>query len=259
MNEPPALFGAGGFLYGGAKVELASIIERLSKAYGPRGWWPLPSRAGLEGRNDGGYRNASSEPIGPDFVGPAREARRSARFEIAVGAVLAQNTAWRGASKATAALAARGLLSPAVLLRAEASELEALLRPAGTYARKALYLKTLAAAWPVLDSGVPSRAELLKLRGIGYETADCILCYCYGEPRFVADAYARRIAARCGAAAPGLSYEELRLIAEAALAPDAAYLAEAHALLVEHAKRRCRAKPQCAGCALERDCPTARE
>lgn len=238
-------------------MELASIIERLSKAYGPRGWWPLPSRAGLDGRDEGGYRDASSEPIGPDSPGPDRERRRRARFEIAAGAVLAQNTAWRGASKATAALAARGLLSPAALLRAEASELEALLRPAGTYARKALYLKTLAAAWPALDSGVPSRAELLTLRGVGYETADCILCYCYGEPRFVADAYARRIAARCGAAPTGLGYEALRIYAEATLAHDAAYLAEAHALLVEHAKRRCRAKPQCPGCALEGACPTA--
>lgn len=239
-------------------MELASIIDRLAEAYGPRGWWPLPSRAGHEGRNAGGYRNAASVPIGPDSPGPAREARRSARFEIAVGAVLAQNTAWRGASKAVAALAARGLLSPDALLGAETSELEALLRPAGTYARKALYLKTLAAAWPALDAVVPSRVELLKLRGIGYETADCILCYCFGEPRFVADAYAQRIAARCGAAAPGLGYEAMRVLAEAALSEDAAYLAEAHALLVEHAKRRCRAKPLCSGCALERDCPTAR-
>lgn len=238
-------------------MDLASIIESLASDYGPRGWWPLPSRAGLEGRNEGGYRSAASTPIGPDSPGPYREERRSARFEIAVGAVLAQNTAWRGASKAVAALAARGLLSPPALLRAEATELEALLRPAGTYARKALYLKTLAAAWPALDSGLPNRAELLSLRGVGYETADCILCYGYGEARFVADAYARRIAARCGAAAPGLAYEALRIIAEASLPCDAAFLAEAHALLVEHAKRRCRAKPLCAGCALEQACPTA--
>lgn len=240
-------------------MELQSIIDRLADAYGARGWWPLPSRAGDEGRNEGGYGKLASAPIGPDSPGPDREARRSARFEIAVGAVLAQNTAWRGASKAVAALAAAGFLSPSALLGAEATELEALLKPAGTYARKALYLKTLAAAWPALDAGVPSRAELLALRGVGYETADCILCYCYGEPRFVADAYARRIAARCGAAAPGLGYEDLRIIAEASLAEDAAYLAEAHALLVEHAKRRCRAKPSCSGCALEGDCPTARE
>lgn len=239
-------------------MDLASIIDSLAGAYGARGWWPLPSRAGLEGRNEGGYLTRASMPIGPDSPGPEREARRSARFEIAVGAILAQNTAWRGASKATAALAARGLLSPAALLSAEASELGTLLKPAGTYARKALYLKTLAAAWPTLDSGVPSRAELLSLRGIGYETADCILCYCYGRPRFVADAYARRVAARCGAAPTGIGYEALRLIAEAALAEDAAYLAEAHALLVEHAKRRCRSKPQCSGCALEGACPTAR-
>lgn len=239
-------------------MELIKIIDRLAEAYGPRGWWPLPSRAGREGRNDGGYLNAASAPIGPDAAGPDRDARRAARFEIAVGAVLAQNTAWRGASKAVAALASRALLSPAAIVGAELEGLEALIRPAGTYARKAVYLRTLAAAWPALDEGIPSRAELLALRGVGHETADCILCYCYGEPRFVADAYARRIGARCGAAPAGLGYEEMRRIAEAALPRDAAYLAEAHALLVEHAKRRCRAKPLCEACALERDCPTAR-
>lgn len=239
-------------------MELASIIDLLSEAYGPRGWWPLPSRAGFEGRNEGGYLAAVSAPVGPDSPGPEREARRSARFEIAVGAVLAQNTAWRGASKAVAALAARSLLSPEALLSAGEKVLEPLLRPAGTYARKAVYLRTLAAAWPSLDSGVPRRAELLALRGVGYETADCILCYCYGEPRFVADAYARRIAGRCGAAAPGLDYEALRRLAEASLPCAPAYMAEAHALLVEHAKRRCKSEPLCSGCPLEGACPSAR-
>jgi endonuclease-3 related protein len=178
-----------------------------------------------------------------------------------VGAILAQNTAWRGASKAVAALAERGLLEPEAILKVDASELASILRPAGTFARKALYLKTLAAVWPDLDAGTPERTELLALRGIGHETADCILCYAYGQPRFVADAYARRIATRCGAApaglGTGLGYEELRRLAEAELPADAGYLAEAHALLVEHAKRHCRARPLCSGCPLEASCPAA--
>ncbi|MFH2115376.1 MAG: DNA repair protein [Spirochaetota bacterium] len=241
-------------------MNLEHMIDCLAHAYGPRGWWPLPSKAGQDGRNPAGYLLSHSLPVGscaqgPDASGSERKSRQAARFEIAVGAILAQNTAWRGASKAVAALATQGLLEPDAILEIEASELAAILRPAGTFARKAVYLKTLAAAWPDLDVGTPKRPELLALRGIGHETADCILCYCYGQPRFVADAYARRITARCGAAPAGLGYEELRRLAEAELPADALYLAEAHALLVEHAKRHCRARPLCSGCPLATSCP----
>jgi endonuclease III related protein len=251
-------------------MNLEQIINALASAYGPRGWWPLPSKAGQAGRNAGGYLLSSSVPVGPDVPGPDasglddpgsdtpipdRTSRQAARFEIAVGAILAQNTAWKGASKAVAALAAHGMLAPGAILEADAMQLADLLRPAGTFARKAAYLKTLAAAWPKLDAGIPERTGLLTLRGIGFETADCILCYGYGQPRFVADAYARRIAGRCGAAPEGSGYEELRHRAEAELPADAPYLAEAHALLVEHAKRHCRARPLCLGCPLEAACP----
>jgi endonuclease-3 related protein len=146
---------------------------------------------------------------------------------------------------------------PEAILAADTLELASILRPAGTFARKAVYLKTLAAAWSGLDAGTPERNQLLALRGIGHETADCILCYGYGLPRFVADAYARRITARCGVADAGLGYEELRRLAEAELPADAPYLAEAHALLVEHAKRHCRARPLCTGCPLGASCPGA--
>ena len=236
-------------------MNLEQIIATLASAYGPRGWWPLPSKAGQDGRNDTGYLLSHSIPVGPDAPGADRELRSSARFEIAVGAILAQNTAWRGASKAVAALAERSLLKPEAILATDAQELESILRPAGTFARKALYLKTLAAMWPELDAGTPERDRLLALRGIGHETADCILCYGYGQPRFVADAYARRIASRCGVAPAGLGYEELRRCVEADLPADASYLAEAHALLVEHAKRHCRARPLCSGCPLSAACP----
>lgn len=242
-------------------MNLVQIIDALACAYGPRGWWPLPSKAGQDGRNSTGYLVSSSVPVGPDAPGPDQNSRRAARFEIAVGAILAQNTAWSGASKAVATLAECGLLEPDAILAADASKLAAVLRPAGTFARKALYLKTLSAVWPDLDVGTPTRNELLALRGIGHETADCILCYGYGQPRFVADAYARRIAARCGAATAGLGaglgYEELRHRAEAELPADARYLAEGHALLVEHAKRHCRARPLCLGCPLAASCPAA--
>jgi endonuclease-3 related protein len=229
---------------------LKSLVDTLASSYGPRGWWPLPSRGSQSGRDELGYARGPSRCVGPG--GDEHDARD--RFEIALGAVLAQNTAWRGASLALAALGERGLLDPEALLACPLEELEMLLRPAGTYARKAAYVRALAEAWPAFERSPPERHTLLALRGVGYETADCIGLYCYGDERFVADAYARRILGRIGLTPIDAGYERVRLYAEGELPAEAAYLAEAHALLVEHAKRFCRAKPACGSCPLAASC-----
>lgn len=236
-----------------ASASLASVLDSLLSAYGPRGWWPLPSLADAIGRDGSGYALGPSLPVGPGLEAAAL------RFEIAVGAVLAQNTSWTGAERAVAALAARaateGLaLSPELLNNLSGEELEELLRPAGTFRIKARYLRSLAEAWPALDSGTPSREAFLAVPGIGDETADCILLYAYGVPVFVADAYARRVMARLGIIEPSLGYEATRSAAEAALPSDAPFLAEAHALIVEHAKLKCRSKPRCGDCPLTSRC-----
>lgn len=235
-------------------MTLASVLDTLASSYGPRGWWPLPSRKSEGGRDGLGYARGPSSCVGPGDGKPkARD-----RFEIALGAVLAQNTAWSGARLALAALGERGLLNPEALLGCPLEELEMLLRPAGTYARKAAYVRTLAEAWPAFEASPPGRETLLALRGVGYETADCIGLYCYGDERFVADAYARRILGRLGFIPANAGYESVRLYAEGVLPSDPPYLAEAHALLVEHAKRFCKAKPLCEGCPLGVCCASKR-
>lgn len=228
-------------------VELVDAMERLSEAYGQRGWWPLPSRAGEPGRDEEGYLVGPSRPAGV--------AEAAARFEIAVAAVLAQNTAWHGAAAACRNLWLAGYLSPEAMAASSPERLAGLVVPAGTFRIKAGYLKALSAEWPSIESsGAPARERLLSVRGIGYETADCVLLYCFGMPVFVADAYARRILSRLGLASSGDGYERVRRVAEASLPLQADYLCEAHALLVEHAKRHCRARPACDGCPLSSFC-----
>lgn len=235
--------------------KLSDALEHLLAAYGPQGWWPLPSRAGTEGRDSDGYLAGHSEPV----TGRGTELD-AARFEIAVGAVLAQNTAWTGASKAMRALKNANLLSPEALAGAGRATLGEVIRPAGTYRLKAGYLQSLASVWPEFSTVVPSRVRLLSLPGIGFETADCLLLYCFGVPVFIADAYARRIVLRTGIVAQkprAHGYETLRRFAGSELPVDASYLAEAHALIVEHAKRHCSAKPVCRGCPLAAKCAYA--
>ena len=96
------------------------------------------------------------------------------------------------------------------------------------------------------------REQLLALNGIGPETADAILLYAVGRPRFVIDAYTRRVLSRHGLARHDAPYGELQALFESLLPRDAGLFNEFHALLVEVGKRHCRATANCAGCPLEK-------
>jgi endonuclease-3 related protein len=195
---------------------------------------------------------------GPQHWWPARTP-----FEVAVGAILTQHTAWRGAALAITALRARGLLAPRRLAATPAVRLEPLVRPSGTYRLKTRRLLDFT-RWLLTrfggDFGAmrraplgPLRREILKVPGLGPETADAILLYAAGRPVFVADAYTRRVLAR-HRLMPGRSgYEDARTLLEAHLPSDPALFNELHALLVAVAKSHCRTVPHCASCPLRFD------
>ena len=206
-----------------------TVLDRLAAAYGPQQWWP------------------------------ARDP-----FEMMAGALLTQRTTWRNAERAIDALRGACALSPEALATLPTSELEALIRTAGTFRTKAVRLKALA-RWYIDTGGRDAlaarptaqlRSELLRLPGIGAETADDILVYVFARPVFVVDAYARRILSRYGWAKGDEPYETLSDAVARAIGPDAALLGELHALLVEHGKRHCRSTPRCTGCPLAAQCRT---
>jgi endonuclease-3 related protein len=188
-------------------------------------------------------------------------------FEVAVGAVLAQNTSWSNVEKAIASLKAANAMTATSLLALSASDLEQAIRPAGYYRVKARYLRTLAEwvsqrATGDLSSLTPEdtgalRCEILALRGVGLETADSILLYAIGKPAFVVDAYTRRIAARLRLLPDNATYESTQQYFVTRLPEDAQLFNEFHSLLVHLAKEHCRARPVCLACPLEACCPSA--
>ena len=194
--------------------------------------------------------------LGPSCWWPA-----DSDFEVMVGAVLTQNTAWSNVEKAITALREAGKLSPCAMHDLPEGDLAALIRPAGFFRVKARRLRNLL-AWlqEACDFNLAVlrgrdlaslRAELLAVNGIGPETADCILCYALGLPSFVVDAYTRRIFARHGLALENIGYAELRDLFMRALPPDTAVYNEYHALLVRVAKKWCRkGKTDCKTCPL---------
>jgi endonuclease-3 related protein len=208
-------------------AEARGVFERLRRAYGPQHWWP----------GDGA-------------------------FEVIVGAVLTQNTAWRNVESAIAALKAREVLDPEAILALPPEELAQLIRSSGYFNVKAMRLRALC-QWYLDEGGLDVlreletaelRRRLLAVHGIGPETADDILLYAFERPVFVIDAYTRRIFARLGQLDGEAGYEHLRAAFEQALGPDTDLFNEYHALIVVHGKDVCRSSPRCNACCLTTVC-----
>jgi len=186
-------------------------------------------------------------------------------FEVMVGAILTQNTAWTNVEKAIAALKAEGLLDPAALAAADPDLLRRLIRPSGYYNQKAERL-LLFVRW-LLDKPwrgsldalrradtADLRERLLALKGIGPETADSILLYALDHPVFVIDAYTRRIFSRLGLTAPDATYADLQEWFVSRLPADRALFNEFHAQIVYLGKDYCRKEPRCGECPLSGFC-----
>ncbi len=190
-------------------------------------------------------------------------------FEVIVGAILTQNTAWTNVEKAMENLKREGLLDPERLHRAREDRLAALIRPSGYFNLKAKKLKAFVRFIYEQHRGQLShlfktdtgllREELLAVYGIGPETADSIILYAGNKPIFVVDAYTRRIAGRLGLAGEDATYDELQQLFMAHLPHEAPLFNEYHALLVALGKYFClKTTPRCASCSLRDLCPTAR-
>jgi endonuclease III related protein len=183
-------------------------------------------------------------------------------FEVCIGAILTQNTAWKNVEKAIKNLKREKLLSPKKILAASTSDLEAALRPSGYYRQKTqrvrLFSQHLADHYGGSVARMAKRPleelrpELLALKGIGPETADDILLYACEKPVFVVDTYTRRIFSRHGLVPGDIKYEDLRVFFEGNLEKDVAYFKEFHGLIVWTGKDFCKTSPNCEGCPLAR-------
>lgn len=228
------------------------IYKTLLERYGPRGWWPVYSLRNIGGRDNRGYYTDNVQTHGRASLSSA------SKYEIAIGAILTQNTAWKNVEKALDNLINLGLMDPKIILENSQDELADAIRPSGYYNQKAKKIKILTRflldGWFFGDSNIPDRADLLGLWGIGEETADSILLYAFDVPVFVIDAYTRRIFSRLGVLDGGEKYKEVAGVFTDRLEENFVVYQEYHALIVRHAKEHCRKKPLCDGCVLNEIC-----
>ncbi|MBI3318452.1 MAG: endonuclease III domain-containing protein [Candidatus Omnitrophica bacterium] len=207
---------------------LLRLYRRLFDHFGPQHWWPARSP-----------------------------------FEVAVGAVLTQSTAWSNASKAVRSLRSAKLLVPGKLDRIPHRELAPRIRSCGYFNQKAKRLKGFVRYLRDRHAGSMRRMrgaglsrirrELLDLPGIGPETADSILLYALQQPVFVVDAYTRRILSRHSLIPRNASYEEIQALFMTRLPRRTQLFNEYHALLVAAGKGFClKTDPNCPLCPLRR-------
>lgn len=202
------------------------MYERLLLTFGSQGWWPADSK-----------------------------------FEIMIGAILTQNTAWSNVVKALDNIKRAGGLSVDFLRDIESHSLAELIRPSGYFNQKTRYLKDFIrflteqcdgdlSKLYLLDMDVLRKA-LLSVRGIGPETADDIILYAAEKPVFVIDAYTKRIMSRHHICSPDIGYDELQKIIECEVPKDVEIFKDYHGLLVTLAKKNCFKKnPDCGSCPL---------
>ena len=182
-------------------------------------------------------------------------------FEVAVGAILTQNTAWTNVEKAIANLKRANLLDPHAILDCPDGRLERALQPSGYFRVKAKRLRGFCAHLVERFDGSMARMsrrplellrpDLLNVYGIGPETADDILLYACGKVVFVVDAYTRRIFSRHGLVPSTIAYEDLRAFFETHVTPDLHRYKEYHGLIVWTGKECCRKNPKCEICPLK--------
>ncbi|HEY4715867.1 MAG TPA: endonuclease III domain-containing protein [bacterium] len=207
-------------------TNLKKTYKKLFTAFGPQHWWP------------------GDTP-----------------FEVIVGAILTQNTAWTNVEKAIHNLKKAKLLTPGKLHDLSQDEIAKYIRPAGYFNIKAKRLKhflnylfdnyggNLKKMFKKRTDAL--RRELLSVNGIGPETADSILLYAGNHPVFVVDAYTKRIFSRHQVVKADAEYHDIQELFMKNLPHDVKMFNEYHALIVKAGKDFCRTrKPLCSRCPL---------
>ncbi len=183
-------------------------------------------------------------------------------FEIMVGAILTQNTAWTNVEKAIVKLKQANALSPDRLLSLPEITIADLVRSSGYFNVKTQRLRNYC-NWFLKSGGHDAlstwttddlRSGLLSVNGIGPETADDILLYAFERSVFVIDTYTRRLFSRLDLINSELNYEQARSVFENELEKDTQLFNEYHALIDMHAKYVCKTKPVCQSCCLANHC-----
>ncbi len=219
--------------------KIYKIYNLLLEKYGTQGWWPF---LGI-GYHKGDYKY----PKNSDQI-----------FEVALGSILTQNTTFLSVVKSLDNLNDIGCITSKTIKSMEIDKLKECIKPSGYFNQKADYILNFIEFYDSLNGKIPTREELLKVKGIGEETADSILLYGYNQSQFKIDAYTKRLLLELGLIEQKAKYKDMKVLMEDSLKEmitDEEDLRivyqECHSLIVEHGKQYYSKKPYGIGCFLK--------
>ncbi len=211
---------------GNLNRKLLDLYDKLKKQHGSLKWWPADTP-----------------------------------FEVALGAILTQATAWRNVVKAIDNLKNAKVFSPEDIRNISQENLETLLTPSGYFRMKAKKVRAFVdhiVERPMSEmfkqDVTELQQELLSIYGVGPETADSIILYAAEKPSFVVDTYTYRLLSRLGWVEGNFHYERLRALFMDNLPIDVELFNAYHALIVRHGARVCQKTPDCINCSLQSEC-----
>lgn len=212
------------------RSNINNIYKTLLDVYGREGdWWPT---------TDVPIDTLKEEsPYSPDHI---------KQFEIIMGAILTQNTTWESVDKALKNISRYTTFNPANIIRfidEDPDLFKQLIKPTGYFNQKTFYLRNMAEFYIGLNGRIPTRKEVLSVKGVGNETADSILLYAYGEKQFVVDAYTKRMFAYLGYVKDNVTYLQLKKLFEDNFEGSVKDYENYHGVIVEHAKLYYRNRP----------------
>jgi len=176
-------------------------------------------------------------------------------FKILISCILSQRTREENTARASKALFSRAS-TPKGISRMSIKEIERLIKPSGSYRKKAKNIKLVARTIIEKYGGkVPkSREELMSLPGVGWKTSAIVMSYGFGEPIIAVDTHVNRISKRLGLAKEGDSVEAVREKLERTF-PKRKW----HAInlgMVKFGREICLPRnPKCFKCSLLKICP----
>ncbi|MBA2862802.1 endonuclease III domain-containing protein [Methanococcus maripaludis] len=224
------------------KEILQIIYDYLFELYGPQGWWPLLEVNGCNPTKTGcvnGYHPKNYE----------YPKTKNQCFEICIGAILTQNTSWPSVEKSLKNLRNLIEITPENVIELDIKLLKEAIKPSGYFNQKSERLKGFSEYFIKLKN-TPTREELLKLKGVGPETADSMLLYAFKVPSFVVDSYTKRILFNLNLIENDEKYDKIKELFEENIEKNLEMYQEYHALLVEHAKNYYRKKENYCKCPL---------
>ena len=135
------------------------------------------------------------------YPNPKCELNYNKDYELLIAVVLSAQTTDKSVNKVTCILFDR-YPSLEALKGAKIDDIIEIIKPIGTYNRKAVYVKEIAAILlDRYDGVVPSdRKELEKLPGVGRKVANVILSEWFKEPSIAVDTHVDRVSKRLGLA-----------------------------------------------------------